>query len=64
MRAAERVVGTTARIQAWARIDRMLVGIAAAVPYLFNNQPMIESRNVRGSTTCGTSALGTTRTPH
>jgi peptide/nickel transport system substrate-binding protein len=48
MRAAERVVGTTARIQAWARIDRMLVGIAAAVPYLFNNQPTIESRNVRG----------------
>ena len=48
MRAAERVVGTTARIQAWARIDRMLVGIAAAVPYLFNNQPMIEFRNVRG----------------
>lgn len=48
MRAAERVVGTTARIQAWARIDRMLVRIAAAVPYLFNKQPMIESRNVRG----------------
>jgi hypothetical protein len=26
----------------------MLVDIAAAVPYLFNKQPTIESRNVRG----------------
>jgi peptide/nickel transport system substrate-binding protein len=48
MRAAERVVGPTARAQAWARIDRMLVNIAAAVPYLFNKEPTIESRNVRG----------------
>jgi peptide/nickel transport system substrate-binding protein len=48
MMAAERLVGTTARIQAWARIDRRLVGIAAAVPYLFNKQPMIESSNVKG----------------
>ncbi|HUA44159.1 MAG TPA: ABC transporter substrate-binding protein [Solirubrobacteraceae bacterium] len=48
MRAAERVVGTAARAQAWAGIDRMLVGIAAAVPYLFNKWPLIESRDVRG----------------
>jgi peptide/nickel transport system substrate-binding protein len=48
MMAAERVVGTAARAQAWARIDRMLVGIAAAVPWLFDKQPLIESRNVRG----------------
>jgi peptide/nickel transport system substrate-binding protein len=48
MRAAERVVGVTARAQAWARVDRMLVSIAAAVPYLFNKQPMIEARDVRG----------------
>jgi peptide/nickel transport system substrate-binding protein len=48
MRAAERVVGAAARARAWARIDRMLVGIAAAVPYLFPKQPEIESRDVRG----------------
>ena len=48
MKAAERVVGTAARAQAWARIDRMLVGIAAAVPFLFDKQPLIESRDVRG----------------
>ena len=48
MKAAERVVGTAARAQAWARIDRMLVGIAAAVPFLFDKQPLIESHDVRG----------------
>ena len=48
MKAAERVVGTAARAQAWARIDRMLVGLAAAVPFLFEKQPLIESRDVRG----------------
>lgn len=48
MKAAERVVGTGARAQAWARIDRMLVGIAAAVPFLFDKQPLIESHDVRG----------------
>jgi len=48
MRAAERVVGAAARVQAWARIDRMLVGIAAAVPFLFDKLPLIESSDVRG----------------
>jgi hypothetical protein len=48
MRSAERVVGVTARARAWARVDRMLVAIAAAVPYMFVKQPLIESRDVRG----------------
>jgi peptide/nickel transport system substrate-binding protein len=48
MRAAERIVGVDARARAWARIDRMLVASAAAVPYLFNKQPMIDSHDVRG----------------
>jgi len=48
MRSAEHAVGVIAREQAWAHIDRMLVATAAAVPYLFNKQPLIEARDVRG----------------
>ncbi len=48
MKAAERVVGESARAAAWAQIDRMLVGIAAAVPWAFSNNPNIESHDVRG----------------
>ncbi len=48
MRAAEKMVGTAARARAWANVDRMLVGIAAAVPWDFGKNPTIESRNVRG----------------
>ncbi|MDQ6732429.1 MAG: ABC transporter substrate-binding protein [Actinomycetota bacterium] len=48
MRAAETVIGPQVRAHAWARIDRMLVDIAAAVPWAFLNNPTIESRNVRG----------------
>jgi len=62
MRSAEQVIGVTAREQAWARIDRMLVASAAAVPYLFSKQPWIESRDIRGINTCGTMARGTTHT--
>lgn len=31
-----------------SHIDRMLVAIAAAVPWAFESNPVIESRNVRG----------------
>ena len=48
MRAAEQVVGVRARAAAWAKIDRMLVGIAAAIPWAFTKQPLIESSDVRG----------------
>jgi len=48
MKGAEKIVGESARARAWANIDRMLVGIAAAVPWAFIINPTIESGNVRG----------------
>ena len=48
MRAAEKTVGTTARADAWANVDKMLVANAVAVPFYFTKQPNIESKNVRG----------------
>jgi peptide/nickel transport system substrate-binding protein len=33
---------------AWAKVDEMLVNQAVAVPWIFDNQPYIESANVRG----------------
>jgi peptide/nickel transport system substrate-binding protein len=48
IRLAESVVSYRARIRAWARVDRMLVGIAAAVPWGFSINANIESRDVRG----------------
>ena len=41
-------MGVSARAAAWAKIDRMLVGIAAAIPWAFSKQPNIESSDVRG----------------
>ena len=35
LKGAEKIVGESARARAWANIDRMLVGIAAAVPWAF-----------------------------
>jgi peptide/nickel transport system substrate-binding protein len=48
MRAAERIVGASARAEAWAAIDRMLVENAVAIPWEFIKNPTIESRDVRG----------------
>jgi peptide/nickel transport system substrate-binding protein len=48
MAAAEPVVGTAARAQAWAKIDRELVAQAAAIPFAWDKQPNIESNNVAG----------------
>ncbi len=33
---------------AWAKVDDMLVNQAVAIPWIFDNQPNIESANVRG----------------
>jgi hypothetical protein len=60
MRAAETIVGEQARATAWGNIDRMLTDTAAAVPWQFPKQPMIESSDVRGT---GTRASGITTTP-
>jgi peptide/nickel transport system substrate-binding protein len=42
MDAAELVVGTQARAQAWAQIDRKLVAQAAAIPFDWDKQPNVE----------------------
>ena len=48
MDAAELVVGTQARAAAWAAIDRKLVAQAVAIPFDWDKQPNIESKNVMG----------------
>jgi peptide/nickel transport system substrate-binding protein len=48
MAAAELIVGAKARAAAWASIDRELVANAVAIPYDWEKQPDIESRNVAG----------------
>jgi peptide/nickel transport system substrate-binding protein len=48
MRKAALVIDPTARAQAWANVDKMLVNIAAAIPETFESQPNIESKNVQG----------------
>jgi peptide/nickel transport system substrate-binding protein len=48
MTEAELVVGTTARAEAWAKIDEMLVEEAVAAPYDWDKEPVIESKNVAG----------------
>ena len=48
MEAAEPIVGAKARAAAWANIDRELVAQAVAVPYNWEKQPNIESKNVAG----------------
>jgi peptide/nickel transport system substrate-binding protein len=42
------VVNPSARAQAWAKVDRMLVDQAVAVPEVFSNQPLVQSKNVAG----------------
>jgi peptide/nickel transport system substrate-binding protein len=48
MAEAENVVGTAARAAAWAKVDNELVAEAVAVPYDWDKQPSIESKNVAG----------------
>ena len=48
MRAAQDLVGDSARAHAWSAIDRMLVARAVAVPWAFTKNPTIEARDVRG----------------
>jgi peptide/nickel transport system substrate-binding protein len=48
MEAAEPLVGTSARADAWGKIDRGLVEQAASVPYDWEKGPWIESKNVAG----------------
>jgi len=48
MEAAAKVIGTKARGEAWAKIDRELVEEAVAVPYQWAKEPYIESKDVAG----------------
>ncbi len=48
MKAAEKTVGDTARADAWGKIDVALVNDAIAIPWAFDKQPNIESKDVRG----------------
>jgi len=48
MEAAAKVVGTKARGEAWAKIDRELFEEAVAVPYQWAKEPYVESKNVAG----------------
>jgi peptide/nickel transport system substrate-binding protein len=45
---ASQVVNPTANAEAWAKVDDMLVNQAVAIPWIFDNQPYLESANVRG----------------
>jgi peptide/nickel transport system substrate-binding protein len=46
MAAAEHVQGTQQRAQAWAKIDGMVTASAAAIPWLWDRQPLVTSRDV------------------
>jgi peptide/nickel transport system substrate-binding protein len=48
MEAAEKLVGTQKRAEAWAKIDREIVAQAPAVPVDWDKQPQIEAKNVAG----------------
>jgi peptide/nickel transport system substrate-binding protein len=48
MQKAALVTDPTARAQAWANVDKMLVDQAVAIPEDFDNQANIESKNVAG----------------
>lgn len=48
MKAAETATGNAGRAAAWAKVDEMLVNQAVAVPWVFDKQPNIESKDVHG----------------
>ena len=48
MKKASLVADPTARAQAWANVDKMLVDQAVAIPEDFDNQANLESKDVAG----------------
>jgi len=48
MEAAELVVGVQPRAEAWAQIDRKLVAQAVAIPFDWDKNPNVESKDVAG----------------
>jgi peptide/nickel transport system substrate-binding protein len=47
MRRAEVIVDQQERARAWANIDRMITSTAAAIPWLWDRQPVVSSADVR-----------------
>jgi peptide/nickel transport system substrate-binding protein len=45
-KAAEKANGDAARAQAWANVDKQLVDQAVAIPWVFDKQPNITSKDV------------------
>jgi peptide/nickel transport system substrate-binding protein len=48
MDAAEIVNDPAKRAQAWGNVDKTLTGLAPGVPWLWDKQPVLESKNVNG----------------
>jgi peptide/nickel transport system substrate-binding protein len=48
MDAAEVVNDPTARAKAWGEVDKTVTGLAPGVPWLWDKQPVLESKNVNG----------------
>ena len=48
MNQAETVVPPPQRAQKWGEIDKMVTATAAAIPWLWDKQPNLESKNVNG----------------
>jgi peptide/nickel transport system substrate-binding protein len=46
MSEAELTVGTQQRAKAWAQIDRMITATGAAIPWLWDREPLVTSRDV------------------
>jgi peptide/nickel transport system substrate-binding protein len=46
MAKAETIQGLDARAKAWAQIDRMITATGAAIPWLWDKQPLVTSRDV------------------
>jgi peptide/nickel transport system substrate-binding protein len=45
---AEIVNDPTQRAQAWGEVDKTLTGLAPGIPWLWDKQPVLESKNVNG----------------
>jgi peptide/nickel transport system substrate-binding protein len=45
---AEVVNDPTQRAQAWGDVDKTVTGLAPGVAWLWDKQPMLESKNVNG----------------
>jgi peptide/nickel transport system substrate-binding protein len=59
---AERIVDAPSRAKAWGQIDNLVTGTAAAVPWIWDNQVNMRSKNVAGVTSNNNTAWDLTFT--